>query len=68
MNLYRYEMLLIEDKLCNLVREAFEKMRHEDEVSLRLRLQGDAGDPEWQQASLLQRKLAKLKSLTEGTV
>ena len=68
MNLYRYEMLLIEDKLCNLVREAFEKIRHEDEVSLRLRLQGDAGDPEWQQASLLQRKLAKLKSLTEGTV
>lgn len=67
LNLYRYELLLVEDKLYNLVDKAFDAMRSEDEARLRSRVQGDSGDSEWQEAVTLQRKLDRLSSLTELT-
>lgn len=67
LNLYRYELLLVEDKLYNLVDKAFDAMRSEDEVRLRGRVQGDSGDSEWQEAITLRHKLDRLSSLTELT-
>lgn len=65
LNLYRYELILVEDKMWNIARDAFETMRNEDEASLKVRMQGESDDPEWQEAITLQTKLNRLASLVE---
>jgi energy-coupling factor transporter ATP-binding protein EcfA2 len=66
LNLYRYEMLVVEETLLSLVRESFEKMRNKPESLLRSKIQGNTIDPEWKKAMLLQHKLDKLADLNQN--
>jgi Predicted GTPases len=64
LNLYRYEMIVIEDLLLGYIKDIFSKMRYSDEPILKAKINESlSNDPNWKRLELLQRKLATLETI-----
>lgn len=64
LNLYRYEMILIEDKLLGYISNVFEKMQHTDDDVLKTRISKSLSDPDLERVELLELKLDALSRIT----
>ncbi len=66
LNLYRYEMMLIEDRLLNLIEEIFYELgKSENSVFKSKILESLNKDPAWKRLKLLEAKLAALAPIRQ---
>ena len=63
LNLYRYEMLLVEEHLLDLVRKTYYTIRHSDNPSLKTRINEALADPDLKKVESTRAKLAALTQL-----
>ncbi len=64
LNLYRYEMILIEDLLLGYIKDVFSKIRYSDDPVLKSRINESLSrDPDWERLELIQRKLTTLETI-----
>ncbi len=66
LNLYRYEMMLIEDRLLNLIEEIFYELGKSENSVLKSKiLESLNKDPAWKRLKLLEAKLAALAPIRQ---
>lgn len=64
LNLYRYEMIVIENLLLGYIKDVFVQMRESDEPILKAKINESlSNDPSWKRLELIERKLAILKTI-----
>lgn len=64
LNLYRYEMLLIEDRLLTYIREIFHHIRNSHDPLLKSKLRNSLNtNPNLQRVELIERKLTALSQI-----
>ena len=62
LNLYRYEMILIEDLLLDYIKNVFYKIRYSDDPVLKSRINESLSrDSDWERLEIIQRQLAALE-------
>lgn len=66
LNLYRYEMLEIEDKLLSRIRDEFHRIKNDDDPILRAKVRESLSDGDLERIERLERKLAALSSFKAG--
>ncbi len=64
LNLYRYEMIVIEDLLLGYIKDVFSKLRYSNDAVLEAKINESlSDDPNWKLLELIQRKLATLEPI-----
>jgi energy-coupling factor transporter ATP-binding protein EcfA2 len=63
LNLYRYEMLVVEEHLLSLSRENFYKVRNSNDPVLQARISGSISDPDVKRVEQVQAKLTAIAAL-----
>jgi len=64
LNLYRYEMIVIEDLLLGYIQDVFSKMRYSNDAILKAKINESlSDDPNWKRLELIKRKLATLETI-----
>ncbi len=64
LNLYRYEMIVIEDLLLGYIKDVFSKLRYSNDAVLEAKINESlSDDPNWKRLELIQRKLATLEPI-----
>jgi len=64
LNLYRYEMIGIEDSLLGYIKNVFSNMRDSNDAILKAKINESlSDDPNWKRLELIERKLATLETI-----
>jgi hypothetical protein len=69
LNLYWYEMIVIEEELLKFIRSHFYKLRSSSDVIIKGKIRDSfSQNPEWQKLEIIERKLMTLRNITNITV
>ncbi|MDJ1180444.1 dynamin family protein [Roseofilum sp. BLCC_M91] len=64
LNVYRYEMIVIEDSLLDYIKQMFHKIRYSNDPILNAAINESlSDDPNWKRLELIQQKLAILETI-----
>jgi GTPase SAR1 family protein len=63
LNLYRYEMIVMENYLLNFISNEFDQIRNDNDPVLKAKIIASISDPDWESLQLLETKLVALSSL-----
>jgi len=69
LNLYWYEMIVIEEELLKFIHSHFYKLRSSSDVIIKGKIRDSfSQNPEWQKLEIIERKLMTLRNITNITV